>query len=227
MGKTAIAEIQFADYIFPAFDQLVNEAAKFRYRSGNQFNCGGLTIRTPCGAVGHGGHYHSQSPEAYFCHTPGLKVVMPRYEQCCCYNTVIATINSQYFVFSCAKTLIFNFRLSLLHSGPADAKGLLLASIRSPDPVIFFEPKILYRSAVEEVPVGDYEVELGKAKVVKEGSHVTLVGWGNQVNVLAKVGNHAFLSVLRCYISSLQEAPSTLFTISPFERLNTLFITTP
>lgn len=66
------------DYIFPAFDQLVNEAAKFRYRSGNQFNCGGLTIRTPCGAVGHGGHYHSQSPEAYFCHTPGLKVVMPR-----------------------------------------------------------------------------------------------------------------------------------------------------
>lgn len=66
------------DYIFPAFDQLVNEAAKFRYRSGNQFNCGGLTVRTPCGAVGHGGHYHSQSPEAYFCHTPGLKVVMPR-----------------------------------------------------------------------------------------------------------------------------------------------------
>lgn len=72
-------------------------------------------------------------------------------------------------------------------SGPADAKGLLLASIRCPDPVIFFEPKILYRSAVEEVPVGDYEVELGKAKVVKEGSHVTLIGWGNQVNVLAKV----------------------------------------
>jgi len=79
MGKTAIAEMQFADYIFPAFDQLVNEAAKFRYRSGNQFDCGGLTVRTPCGAVGHGGLYHSQSPEAYFCHTPGLKVVMPRY----------------------------------------------------------------------------------------------------------------------------------------------------
>ena len=66
MGKTAIAEIQFADYIFPAFDQLVNEAAKFRYRSGNQFDCGGLTVRTPCGAVGHGALYHSQSPEAYF-----------------------------------------------------------------------------------------------------------------------------------------------------------------
>ena len=113
MGKTAIAEIQFADYIFPAFDQIVNEAAKFRYRSGNQFSCGGLTIRTPCGAVGHGALYHSQSPEAYFTHTPGLKVVIP--------------------------------------STPSDAKGLLLSSIRSPDPVIFFEPKALYRALVEEV----------------------------------------------------------------------------
>ncbi|KAH9669534.1 hypothetical protein KPL70_021824 [Citrus sinensis] len=73
----AIAEIQFADYIFPAFDQIVNEAAKFRYRSGNQFNCGGLTVRAPYGAVGHGGHYHSQSPEAFFCHVPGLKHPSP------------------------------------------------------------------------------------------------------------------------------------------------------
>ncbi|KAF3653053.1 2-oxoisovalerate dehydrogenase subunit beta, mitochondrial [Capsicum annuum] len=71
MDNRAIAEIQFADYIFPAFDQIVNEAAKFRYRSGNQFNCGGLTIRAPYGAVGHGGHYHSQSPESFFCHVPG------------------------------------------------------------------------------------------------------------------------------------------------------------
>jgi 2-oxoisovalerate dehydrogenase E1 component beta subunit len=78
MGKTAIAEIQFADYIFPAFDQIVNEAAKYRYRSGNQFNVGGLTFRAPYGAVGHGALYHSQSPESYFAHTPGLKVVMAR-----------------------------------------------------------------------------------------------------------------------------------------------------
>lgn len=78
MGGTAIGEIQFADYIFPAFDQIVNEMAKFRYRSGNQWNCGGVTLRSPCGAVGHGGHYHSQSPEAYLAHTPGLVVVMPR-----------------------------------------------------------------------------------------------------------------------------------------------------
>lgn len=78
MGGTAIGEIQFADYIFPALDQIVNEMAKFRYRSGNQWNAGGVTLRTPCGAVGHGGHYHSQSPEAYLAHTPGLVVVMPR-----------------------------------------------------------------------------------------------------------------------------------------------------
>ncbi|XP_038220258.1 2-oxoisovalerate dehydrogenase subunit beta, mitochondrial [Zerene cesonia] len=77
-GATAIAEIQFADYIFPAFDQLVNEAAKCRYRSGAQWACGALTVRAPCGAVGHGGLYHSQSPEAFFAHAPGLKVVIPR-----------------------------------------------------------------------------------------------------------------------------------------------------
>eukprot|EP00004_Rigifila_ramosa_P028749 TRINITY_DN9866_c0_g1_i1.p1 TRINITY_DN9866_c0_g1~~TRINITY_DN9866_c0_g1_i1.p1 ORF type:complete len:369 (-),score=77.88 TRINITY_DN9866_c0_g1_i1:28-993(-) len=78
VGQTAIAEIQFADYIFPAFDQIVNEAAKYRYRSGNEFNVGKLTIRSPYGAVGHGAHYHSQSPEAFFAHSPGLKIAMPR-----------------------------------------------------------------------------------------------------------------------------------------------------
>jgi len=77
-GACTIAEIQFADYIFPAFDQIVNEAAKYRYRSGNEFDCGNLTIRSPCGAVGHGALYHSQSPEAYFAHTPGIKVSIPR-----------------------------------------------------------------------------------------------------------------------------------------------------
>ncbi|RMC13320.1 hypothetical protein DUI87_10855 [Hirundo rustica rustica] len=72
-GATAIAEIQFADYIFPAFDQIVNEAAKYRYRSGDLFNCGSLTIRAPWGCVGHGALYHSQSPEAFFAHCPGIK----------------------------------------------------------------------------------------------------------------------------------------------------------
>ncbi|KAI8328488.1 thiamine diphosphate-binding protein [Chlamydoabsidia padenii] len=146
VGHTAIAEIQFADYIFPAFDQIVNEAAKFRYRSGNQFDVSGLTIRAPCSAVGHGGHYHSQSPEAFFTHCPGLKIVTPR--------------------------------------SPLQAKGLLLASIRDRNPVIFFEPKCLYRAAVEQVPVEDYELPLGKAEVVKKGTDVTVVGYGSQIYAL-------------------------------------------
>lgn len=102
--------------------------------------------RSPCGAVGHGGHYHSQSPEAYLAHTPGITVCMPR--------------------------------------SPRTAKGLLLAAIRSRDPVIFLEPKALYRASVEEVPVGDYELPLRQADVVREGTDVTLVGWGRQLLVL-------------------------------------------
>jgi len=148
MGGTCIAEIQFADYIFPAFDQIVNEMSKFRYRSGNQWNCGGVTMRAPCGAVGHGGHYHSQSPEAYLAHTPGICVVMPR--------------------------------------GPIQAKGLLLSSIRSKDPVVFLEPKALYRSSVEEVPDDDYEIPLGQAEILQHGTDVTIVGWGGQLRTLEK-----------------------------------------
>jgi len=152
-GATAIAEVQFGDYIFPAFDQLVNEAAKYRYRSGNLFDCGRLTVRTTWGAVGHGALYHSQSPEAFFAHAPGLKVVIPR--------------------------------------GPIQAKGLLLTSIRDPNPVIFFEPKVLYRSAVENVPVGNFEIPLGKAEVVQEGKDVTLVSWGTQFHVLREAAEMA------------------------------------
>ena len=137
------AQIQFADYIFPAMDQICNEAAKFRYRSGGEFDVGGLTIRAPAQAVGHGGHYHSQSPEAFFAHTPGLKVVYPR--------------------------------------DAYTAKGLLLASIRDKNPTIFLEPKILYRANVQDVPVGDYELPLGKADVISEGEHITCVAWGAQV----------------------------------------------
>ncbi|VDP16913.1 unnamed protein product [Onchocerca flexuosa] len=152
-GSTAIAEIQFADYIFPAFDQIVNEAAKYRYRSGNLFNCGKLTIRTTWGAVGHGALYHSQSPEAYFTHTPGLKVVVPR--------------------------------------GPIQAKGLLLSCIRNENPCIFFEPKLLYRTAVEDVPIEDYEIELEKAEIVKEGKDITVVSWGTQLHVALDAANVA------------------------------------
>lgn len=149
VGSTAIAEIQFADYIFPAFDQIVNEAAKYRYRSGGEFDVGRLTFRAPYGAVGHGGLYHSQSPEAYFAHTPGVKVVIP--------------------------------------ATPKEAKGLLLASIRDPNPVIFFEPKAIYRVARnddDEVPLEDYEIPLSKARIVREGNDITIVGYGAQIHVI-------------------------------------------
>ncbi|KAJ7341686.1 hypothetical protein JRQ81_006316 [Phrynocephalus forsythii] len=148
-GATAIAEIQFADYIFPAFDQIVNEAAKYRYRSGDMFNCGSLTIRAPWGCVGHGALYHSQSPEAFFAHCPGLKIVVPR--------------------------------------GPVEAKGLLLSCIEDKNPCIFFEPKILYRAAVENVPVEPYYIPLSQAEVLQSGSDVTLVSWGTQVHVMKEV----------------------------------------
>lgn len=148
MGKTAIAEIQFADYIFPAFDQIVNEAAKYRYRSGNEFNVGGLTIRAPYGCVGHGALYHSQSPESFFSHCPGIKVVIPR--------------------------------------DSFQAKGLLLASIRDRNPVIFLEPKALYRASVSEVPIEPYEIPLGKGEIVQSGKDLTMVGWGAQMRHLIK-----------------------------------------
>ncbi|KDN51840.1 hypothetical protein RSAG8_00389, partial [Rhizoctonia solani AG-8 WAC10335] len=143
MGHTAIAEIQFADYIYPAFDQLVNEAAKFRYRSGGRYDVGGLTIRTPSMSVGHGGLYHSQSPEGFFMGAPGLKVVIPR--------------------------------------SPIQAKGLLLSAVRDPNPVIFLEPKILYRSSVEQVPVDDFELPIGKAEVLSKGNDLTLLTYGSPV----------------------------------------------
>lgn len=164
-GMLPVAEIQFADYIFPAFDQIVNETAKFRYRSGNEFNVGGLVFRTPYGGGIAGGHYHSQSPEAYFTQTPGLKVVVPR--------------------------------------NPYQAKGLLLAAIRDPNPVIFFEPKRLYRASVGEVPEEDYQLALSQAEVVKQGSDITLLGWGAQMDTLEKAAAMAEQDNISCEIIDL------------------------
>ncbi|MBO2632974.1 alpha-ketoacid dehydrogenase subunit beta [Shewanella algae] len=165
-GMTPVAEIQFADYIFPAFDQIVNEAAKFRYRSGNEFDVGGLTFRTPYGGGIAGGHYHSQSPEAYFTQTPGLKVVVPR--------------------------------------NPYQAKGLLLASIRDKNPVVFFEPKRLYRASVGDVPEGDYQLELGKAEVVREGKDITLLAWGAQMEIIEKAADMAKEEGIDCEVIDLR-----------------------
>ncbi len=140
-GLKPICEIQFADYIFPAYDQIVNELAKMRYRTGNQYSAS-LVIRTPYGGGIHGGHYHSQSPEALFLHVPGLVVVVP--------------------------------------AGPYEAKGLLVSAIRANDPVLFFEPKRLYRSLKEDVPEEVYEIPLGQAHLARMGKDVTLLGWGAQ-----------------------------------------------
>lgn len=140
-GLKPICEIQFADYIFPAYDQIVNELSKMRYRTGNQYSAP-MVIRAPCGGGIHGGHYHSQSPEAQFLHTPGL---------------LVAVVSSPY-----------------------DAKGLLVTAIRSNDPVLFLEPKRIYRSLKQEVPLEDYSIPFGQASVERAGSDITLIGWGAQ-----------------------------------------------
>ncbi|PKI00175.1 alpha-ketoacid dehydrogenase subunit beta [Glaciecola sp. 33A] len=165
-GSVPVAEIQFSDYIFPAFDQIVNETAKWRYRSGGQFTCGTLTIRTPYGGGIAGGLYHSQSPEAFFAHIPGMKVVIPR--------------------------------------NPRQAKGLLLASIRDDNPVLFMEPKKLYRASVGDVPETDYELPLGKADMVKEGTDITLLAWGAQVETIEKAAAMAQEIGVSCEVIDLQ-----------------------
>ncbi|CAM9586399.1 unnamed protein product [Ascophyllum nodosum] len=193
MGKTAIAEIQ-----------LVNEAAKFRYRSGDQFNCGGLTVRAPCGAVGHGGHYHSQSPEAYLAHTPGLKVSWMTLSSMICKDIFADVVRGDYLLtFSSAPSTGTPLEV-VMPRNAAEAKGLLLACIREPDPVIFLEPKILYRTSVEDVPDGDYEVPLGIADVMREGTDVTLVGWGAQLRVMSEACDEAAEEGISCEVIDLR-----------------------
>jgi 2-oxoisovalerate dehydrogenase E1 component beta subunit len=143
-GLRPIVEIQFADFIFPAFDQIVNELAKYRYRTAGQYTPKVL-IRSPYGGGIRGGHYHSQSPEAYFAHTPGLRVVIP--------------------------------------SGAYQAKGLLLAALESKDPVIFLEPKRIYRASKAEVPMEYYTLPLGRASVVRTGIDATLVAYGAMTGI--------------------------------------------
>ncbi len=174
-GLRPVPEIQFADFIFPAFDQIVNEVAKYRHRSGGQYPCP-MTIRTPYGGGIKGGHYHSQSPEALFIHTPGLKVVCP--------------------------------------ATPRDAKGLLTAAIRDPDPVLFLEPKRMYRAAKGEVPEGELVLPLGQAAVTRQGTQVTLIAWGamwHEAERAAREAEAAGLDVEVLDLRSLQ--PLDLDTI--------------
>jgi pyruvate/2-oxoglutarate/acetoin dehydrogenase E1 component len=141
VGLRPVAEMQFADFISNAFNQIVNVAATSAYRAGG---CVPIVIRAPCGAGLHGGPFHSQSVEAYFFHTPGLKIVMP--------------------------------------STPEDAKGLLLSAIADPNPVLYLEHKLLYRSLRGEVPGGLYFTSIGETAVRRSGRHLTVATYGLMVH---------------------------------------------
>ena len=149
-GMRPIAEIQFQDYILPAVNQIVSEAAKIRYRSNGEWHCP-LVVRAPFGGGVHGGLYHSQSLEAMFCHVPGLKVVVP--------------------------------------STPHDAKGLLVAAVRDPDPVLYFEHKRAYRSLRGEVPDGAYTVPLDRARVARAGEEIALFTYGMMVDTALRAAD--------------------------------------
>lgn len=150
-GMRPVPEIQFEGFLGPAFDQIVNHAARYRNRSRGSVTIP-MTIRVPWGGGIHAPELHSDSPEAIYAHTPGLKVVIP--------------------------------------STPYDAKGLLLAAIRDPDPVIFFEPKQVYRKHREQVPEGDYTIPIGEARVIAEGSDLTIITWGACVHICNEAMDH-------------------------------------
>ena len=146
-GLKPVVEIQFAGFSYPAFDQLVNHAARLRNRTRGGMEVP-LVVRMPYGGGIGAPEHHSESPEALYAHVPGLKVVVP--------------------------------------STPHDAKGLLIAAIRDPDPVIFMEPKRIYRSLKQEVPDDAYTIEIGRARVVRAGSDLTLVSYGAQMKEAAE-----------------------------------------
>ena len=142
MGMRPIAEMQFIDFISCGFDQIVNYAAKSRYRWGGGVP---IVIRGPAGGGVHGGPFHSQNPESYFMNVPGLKIVAP--------------------------------------GTPADAKGLMTAAIRDPDPVIYLEHKFLYRRLKEDLPDGEHVVPIGKAKVARAGKDVSIITYAAMLQV--------------------------------------------
>jgi 2-oxoisovalerate dehydrogenase E1 component len=150
-GLRPIAEMQFADYSLPAFNQIVNEAARTRYRTMGDFPCP-IVIRAPFGGGVHGALYHSQSPEAMYAHSPGLKIVAP--------------------------------------SNPYDAKGLLIAAIRDPDPVLFLEHKRAYRLIKGNVPAGPYTLPIGRARLSRPGHDLSVITYGLMVHQTMKAAAH-------------------------------------
>ena len=138
-GLKPVAEIQFDGFIYPAFDQLISHAARFRTRTRGNMSCP-LVVRAPYGGGIRALEHHSESMEALYMHTPGLKVVIP--------------------------------------ATPKEAKGLLTSAIRDPDPVLFLEPKRIYRAIKEEVPEEEYTLPLGQAAITQEGVDVTIIAYG-------------------------------------------------
>ena len=164
-GLRPIAEIQFQDFIMPAVDQIISEAAKIRYRSNNDFGVP-MVVRAPFGGGVHGALYHSQSNEALFCHIPGLKVIVP--------------------------------------STPYDAKGMLRAAIRDPDPVLYFEHKRAYRLIKGEVPDEDYTVPIGRAAVVREGEDIAIFSYGLMVHACAEAAETLGREGFSCEVVDLR-----------------------
>jgi pyruvate dehydrogenase E1 component beta subunit len=166
-GLRPVAEIQFMGFIYPAIDQIFSHAARIRYRSRGRYSCP-IVIRTPYGGGVKALEVHSESTEAFFCHMPGIKVVVP--------------------------------------STPYHAKGLLISSIRDPDPVIFLEAMRLYRMIKEDVPEDDYSIPLGKARIVQEGNDITIVSWGSML--------HRTLQAIEGYDAEVID----LMTLHPFDE---------
>jgi 2-oxoisovalerate dehydrogenase E1 component beta subunit len=171
-GMRPIAEMQFADFIFPATNQIISEAAKIRYRSNGDWTCP-VVIRAPYGATGGGALYHSQCPESVFFGTPGLKIVAPY---------------SSY-----------------------DAKGLMKAAIRDPDPVLFFEHKKCYLSISGQVPDDDYIVPIGKAEVKRAGDDITVISYGLTVHYALQAAEELAKEGISAHVLDLR-------TIQPLDR---------
>ena len=150
-GLRPVAEIQFMGFSYPGFDQVISHVSRIRNRSRHRFTAP-LVIRIPYGGGIGAAEHHSESAEAIYVHTPGLKVVVP--------------------------------------GTPHDAKGLLLAAIEDPDPVIFLEPIRLYRAVKEDVPDGHYTVPIGPARIERSGSDLTLVGWGAMLREVRRAADH-------------------------------------
>ncbi|MEJ8304590.1 alpha-ketoacid dehydrogenase subunit beta [Saccharibacillus sacchari] len=172
VGMKPIAEMQYSDFMLPATNQIISEAAKIRYRSNNDWDCP-IVVRAPIGGGIFGGLYHSQCPESIFFGTPGLKIIAPY---------------SAY-----------------------DAKGLLKAAVRDPDPVLFFENKKCYKLIKEDVPEDDYIVPIGKANLLREGDDITVISYSLPLHFAMQAAEELEQEGITSHILDLR-------TIQPLDR---------